>query len=327
MTPELPDDPKRWPDDSFAILGVPRGAPEADIKRAYIRLIRRFKPEHHPDAFRKIREAYEDARSRTSWYRDDEAAEEAEPRPTAPVEDAPPAPATDPATRAWTLAIDGDHRTAYARLVELREQPSQPSEQSLRLYWLLAMLPGLDAERTRHDWLADALLHARLRNPAAELYRRELDADPAGALGPLYAKILSVPADENDVVPVGRWRLAAAGRHREFRAMALDLSILQDRLATDHAAAWLGLLGTAGDWLVGWSPNESLSTFHPAESRYCAGLEGVRHLELGHAYFFDKLEESEYIAKAMQWARIHYEQPMMLFLRAAKAGAWDVRAA
>jgi hypothetical protein len=51
-SPDLPDDPRRWPGDPFELLGVARGAVEIEIKRAYTRLIRRFKPEHHPEEFR-----------------------------------------------------------------------------------------------------------------------------------------------------------------------------------------------------------------------------------------------------------------------------------
>ena len=66
--PELPDDPSDWPSDPFELLGVARGTSEPDIKRAYTRLIRRFKPEHHPDAFRRIREAYEACLTQGRWF-------------------------------------------------------------------------------------------------------------------------------------------------------------------------------------------------------------------------------------------------------------------
>src|SRR4051812_38918873 len=78
--PDLPDDMADWPTDPFALLGVTPGASGADVKRAYTRLLRRFKPEHHPDQFRRIREAYEACQERAAWPRDD------------PVEVSPPPP-------------------------------------------------------------------------------------------------------------------------------------------------------------------------------------------------------------------------------------------
>jgi hypothetical protein len=66
---DLPDDPKHWPDDPFEVLGVTRGVSDADLRRAYTRLIRRFKPEHTPEQFRRVREAYEACQQITSWTR------------------------------------------------------------------------------------------------------------------------------------------------------------------------------------------------------------------------------------------------------------------
>ena len=55
----LPDDPSTWPRDPFRLLGVARGASERELRKAYHALIRKFKPEHAPEAFRRIRDAYE----------------------------------------------------------------------------------------------------------------------------------------------------------------------------------------------------------------------------------------------------------------------------
>lgn len=56
---ELSEDLSQWPGDPFALLGVPVSSPEREARRAYIRLIKRFKPDHHPAHFQRIREAYE----------------------------------------------------------------------------------------------------------------------------------------------------------------------------------------------------------------------------------------------------------------------------
>ena len=45
--------------DPYEILGISPDADAITLKRAYIRLIRKFKPERDPDSFRRIREAYE----------------------------------------------------------------------------------------------------------------------------------------------------------------------------------------------------------------------------------------------------------------------------
>jgi curved DNA-binding protein CbpA len=57
--PELPEDVSLWPQDPHALLGVSPEVLPADLRRAYARLIRVYKPEQSPEQFRRIREAYE----------------------------------------------------------------------------------------------------------------------------------------------------------------------------------------------------------------------------------------------------------------------------
>ena len=56
---ELTEDLAQWPGDPFELLGLSATSAERDARRAYIRLIKRFKPDHHPAHFQRIREAYE----------------------------------------------------------------------------------------------------------------------------------------------------------------------------------------------------------------------------------------------------------------------------
>ncbi|HOT92209.1 MAG TPA: DnaJ domain-containing protein [Anaerolineae bacterium] len=49
--------------DPYAVLGLPRGATQHEIKRAYFALVREHTPEEHPDTFKLIRAAYEKLRT------------------------------------------------------------------------------------------------------------------------------------------------------------------------------------------------------------------------------------------------------------------------
>ncbi len=51
------------PVDPYAVLGVPRQADEATIKRAYFHLVRQFPPEQAPEKFQEIRAAYDRIKS------------------------------------------------------------------------------------------------------------------------------------------------------------------------------------------------------------------------------------------------------------------------
>lgn len=46
-------------DDPFAILGVAPDAPETDIRKRYLELVRKHSPDRDPERFREIRQAYD----------------------------------------------------------------------------------------------------------------------------------------------------------------------------------------------------------------------------------------------------------------------------
>jgi len=57
----LPDDVSLWPTNPYELLGVSPHNDARVARRAYLGLVRRFKPEHAPEQFKRIREAYDEA--------------------------------------------------------------------------------------------------------------------------------------------------------------------------------------------------------------------------------------------------------------------------
>jgi preprotein translocase subunit Sec63 len=51
----LPDDLSQWPRDPHELLGVTSNVDPRDLRRAYTRLIRTYKPEQYPEHLRRIR--------------------------------------------------------------------------------------------------------------------------------------------------------------------------------------------------------------------------------------------------------------------------------
>lgn len=49
--------------DPYAVLGLQRGAELRQVKRAYFRLVREYPPEEQPEAFKRLRAAYEKLRT------------------------------------------------------------------------------------------------------------------------------------------------------------------------------------------------------------------------------------------------------------------------
>src|SRR6266446_4448716 len=172
----LPDDCSRWPDNPFELLGVPPGVNERELRRAYARLIRIYKPEHFPEHFRRIREAYEAARHYAQFFTAfetpaDAPALSAESPPAAqdvpapseagsPSRPAAELPMPRPLARsleeeldeAWDWTVDGDAARAYARLLDLQHRHPERSEICLRLHCLLSVAPELDTRRTACDF-------------------------------------------------------------------------------------------------------------------------------------------------------------------------------
>jgi curved DNA-binding protein CbpA len=48
--------------DPYAVLGLPADCDDETIRRRYLDLVKQFSPEHHPDKFAAIRQAYESLR-------------------------------------------------------------------------------------------------------------------------------------------------------------------------------------------------------------------------------------------------------------------------
>jgi curved DNA-binding protein CbpA len=48
--------------DPYAVLGLPADSDDEAIRRRYLELVRQFSPEHHPEKFAAVRQAYESLR-------------------------------------------------------------------------------------------------------------------------------------------------------------------------------------------------------------------------------------------------------------------------
>jgi hypothetical protein len=316
----LSDDFSRWPSYPFELLGVPRGASDRDLRRAYARLIRIYKPEQFPEHFRRIREAYEEAQRYSSFYTAFEAPEDSRtplgesPRPTQQMPASPDAgststPAAEPPLpmprlrsveeeldEAWDWAVDGDEARAYARLLDLQNRYPQRSEICLRLHGLLSVAPELDTRRSPCDFLVQGLRQTGGSGPCHELYRREIEDDAAEALSERYAELLKIITQPGLLTTFVQWRFSAAGRHQRFDVLGNDLPGLRARLAGDHEEIWLRLVAFAADQLA-WAPVPT----NPVGLTECLN-EAARydHLQLRCADVFDRLECLERIAAGWQ---------------------------
>ena len=131
MTDHLPSDPADWPDDPFELLNVSPSVQRRDARRAYLKLVRQYKPDQFPTEFQKIREAFEsvDQLLQSPWAQyltadDDEGGDYSQPETSYEANDGPLqennladfAPADDddsfPSQTVWRDSSHGEEQQA-----------------------------------------------------------------------------------------------------------------------------------------------------------------------------------------------------------------------
>ncbi len=119
------DDALPATEDPFELLGLPRTADEVEARRAYVRLAKRFRPETHPVAFRRVRRAWEDVRDWIRWVRGADAPEHDEPGDRRAAHLARAEAARSRAHPLWADAARGDVGAARARArAWVRDEPA-----------------------------------------------------------------------------------------------------------------------------------------------------------------------------------------------------------
>jgi hypothetical protein len=145
--------------------------------------------------------------------------------------------------------------------------------------------PGLDLVRLPRDWLAAGLRTTGPGGPLGELYRREIEGDPAEALGDRYRRLLEAMTPAAALADLLEWRWDAAGRFARWEVIGTDLAAFRTRLAREDEDAWVQVLLAAVDQLA-WGDDaawELLATCREELQRY-------DHLFTRHASGFDQLD-------------------------------------
>jgi hypothetical protein len=277
MNPErLPDDVTQWPSDPLALLGVDLQVDRRELRRVYAQLIRIYKPEHSPEQFRRIREAYEVVEqfiaSRAAGG-DGPVAMPPASANTAPQTvdaaafvppDAEPPRRTELDPReidlAWHRAKTGDAAGAYRRLAELAGGEICDDELFVRLYWLLQVAPEADPDRDPRDWLAAGLRRLGPGGRLLTLYRAELADDPREVLSDRSNELFdsSTPQKLLAELAIDRWR--AADTIQRHDVICRDLEKLRPIIGEANDVLWARLLMGAMDQLA-WNPQPEIVRF------------------------------------------------------------------
>ncbi len=298
----LPEDLDHWPKNPYELLGVTPDVAPRDLRRAYTRLIRVFKPEQFPEHFRRIREAYESLLHYAEFFRF-QAPPESAPAPEAkpsengsgsasdgtappPVVGAPmpprPAGLFEEMQELWQQAVAGQEADAYRGFLRLHERQPGNTDLLLRLYWLLSLEPELDARHVPGDWLVEGLVHNGMTGPLRTLYRDEIEADPAEAASERCTRLLELDVAASRLTDLILWRWQALLRLRRWEMLIQDFGSLGDRIKREDERAWIQLLFALVDEAI-WIPEEKAATFLKV---CCREIDQHEHLatSLGHAF-------------------------------------------
>jgi hypothetical protein len=296
---DLPADVSRWPQDPHQLFGLGRGFKLLELRSAYARLIRQYKPEQHPEEFRRIRDAYE---SLTAQARE-KAHVHAR---TSDSGNGSPAWTATPADQAsldtiWAAASMNGNSKAYRQLIELQAQQPHQSEIAIALYWMLTIDPALDARRSAMDWLMRAATLSRGIGPARELLQRDMTANPAFALSAAFDDFLAGD------LPAGvlgewigwrwRWNWPLRGAHMVVR----DLDRFRDRFAGPDVADWARLLIMAIKLLT-WARSRKAKRCIEEVQRE---LKSLSELQLRMSAELDQLDET--LAVSADWHRLFWK--------------------
>jgi hypothetical protein len=315
---DLPEDVSRWPENPYTLLGVAPDVAPVDLRRAYTRLIRIYKPEQFPAHFRRIREAYEAILCIVELGQFTPAQTSAP--GDGPTDVAGPMPEADVVGAQlhalWEFAVAGEEELAYRRLQEFNDR--HPGRQDIyrRLYWLLALSPALDTQRVPFDWLAASVHRAGWEPPNAELIRREIQADPRLALDENFQALIDAAGQSDVLLTVLCWRWQAATRLGRWQQLPKDLEALRPRVAPEGEEASARLLFRMLHYLA-WAVEAPLEE---AATRYSREIDGLQHLHGRMQEEFDQLEALRDLSAGWHALRRHPQAPHDLL--AVVRGCW-----
>jgi hypothetical protein len=315
----LPDNPASWPSDPYEVLGVSRNVAPRDLRKAYTNLIRTFKPEHFPDQFRRIREAFESAQRYAPFFRklplDNEAppSAEARPDPPSPAPAEPTAERPDPAEPSgeplprrpsvdelWQRAIAGDPGGAYRDLIEMLDRTPNRADLYARLYWAAVLFPEVDPDRPPAEWLVRGMDRTAAHGMLLELYASEIAAMPSAAESSGFSRLLDREWSLEQLIALVRLRWEALCRSSRWSVVLDEFEHVRGRIRPQDELVWLRLVIDIIRW-VAWDREETdaidLQTVVRTEIR------SLEHLGLRHAYYFDMVEYLDVLIESWESAR------------------------
>lgn len=304
-----------WPQSSQELFGIGTRFGARELKKAYSKLIRFYKPEHYPSEFARIREAYEYL---LHWASDDkiESSEEL-PLPLNVINDEPRletqselhAPnelqesdrkggiRQNPKAHSdanWKLAGHGELNKAYLGLVAGTKDHPSFDLNYLRLFWLICTHPELEKERYPAHWLMKGISESGGSLRLYEAYTTYLTMLPEAAISDRVKEVLDKVTDDHLYAHIVRVSWKQLLKNRRWRQVEDFIPQVRSRLV-GNPEAWLGLLRIIAD-RAGW---ETVSLSARDLMRACVKeYDDLQDFSLDYPEAFDHLDFLRLIVKS-----------------------------
>jgi hypothetical protein len=306
VSTHLPDDFARWPESAFEILGVQPGVSPRDLRRAYTNLIRVYKPEHYPDQFRRIREAFETLQRYAFYYQSESAPDEdgsasVHSPPLPSLEEAVPSdPATPSVEDLWKAAGAGEPFKAYRELARWLERRPRQADLYARLYWLAVLYPDVEPTLTPAEWLVRGLDQTEFSPGLFAVYLSAIQHDPSEAASDRFARLIARANSQERLTSLYRCRWEALSRVSSWPKIHRDLLAIREKKQIVDESSWLPLFVDLYRW-IGWGRSDETALELHDELR--RELKAIEHVGVKFGYFFDQLEWLDAVAESCRWIR------------------------
>lgn len=285
MNSALPPDPANWPTDPYQLLGVGQDAELRDIRRAYARLTKLYRPDHSPKEFQLVRAAYDrgcawqEFRAQFRADKEDESEQPPATEAEIPVSESLTTPVTQSASGAKPAASkthipfprdsladgfdtvrrlirEGEFVACHDLLIQLIRDYPDHEEVRFRLCWLRTFFPDLSPEHDPIALLAGDSIET-LSPRAWRVLLRFLDLNPETLLSPRVERWLQRPIPPYPLTQLLEMRWKRAARTSRFATIMADLERLKDRLTRIGTGNWLSVVLIAMR-ITRWFPDQDV---------------------------------------------------------------------
>jgi hypothetical protein len=283
----LDDDCSRWPKSNEQLLGVTPPFDKSGLRRAYLQLVRKFKPELYPKEFGIIRAAYESLLSQTfdgiRLFQSDS--------PEIPISGTPTETESEtsltPIDSAWRIAEGGNLADAYSRISARLDLGIE----AYRLCLILKFLePGVDPDRDPVALFYECVERYVESEAVFEFFRTFSNIRFRFALDDRFRKLFRARSSSGSFWKMLKIRWQMAQKTHSYRILWEDYRELVRRVREDDHDSWIPLLFDLHYELL--STPENRFRWQVRDE-----IDRISNQSLKYSKDFDNLEQSHFESK------------------------------